>query len=162
MCPEWTANCLHSIGLYSASKGVRRLCKPFKTQISINGGWAPDRYRKSEIALLVTLLAGPVNWLGYTIVLNAMLYERRLNLMRFVWTILCIPLQALAWITLDFSTQFAILGPLYFYGIVLMGSPFVYELYRRQESRLFHSEAGAPVSCHTRSISEGLLEGSWE
>jgi hypothetical protein len=56
--------------------------------------------------------------------------------------------------------NFALLGSPYFYGIVLIGAPLFYELYQKQESRLVLSEAEAPVSCHSRSFSEEVLEGS--
>lgn len=92
----------------------------------------PGIYSTSEIALVVSLLAGPVSWLGYTVVLIPMLYERKLNsLMRIGWVILCIPLFVLAWTAMGSPMQFALMGAPYFYGLVLIGAPLIYDLCRK-------------------------------
>lgn len=124
---------------------------------------APDVYRTSEIALIVSLLAGPVSWTGYTVVLIPMLYERQLNaLMRIGWIILCIPLHVLAWIALSSPAQFAIAGSPYFYGLVLIGASLTYELYQKQQERLVLSPVEAPVPCRSVPLNEAALEASWE
>src|SRR5690348_14324591 len=98
---------------------------------------APDVYRISGIALIVSLLAGPVSWAGYTVVLIPMLYERQLDaFMRIGWIILCIPLHVLPWIAMASPAQFALAGSPYFYGLVLIGAPLIYELYQNREERL--------------------------
>jgi alpha-1,2-mannosyltransferase len=123
----------------------------------------PDIYRASEIALIISLLAGPVSWVGYTVVLIPMLYERQLSsVMRISWIILCIPSFALYWIALNSPLQFALLGSPYFYGIVLIGASLFYELYRNQEDRLVPSEAKVPVAGHSALLTEPVMEMSWK
>lgn len=124
---------------------------------------APDIYRTSEIALIISLLAGPVSWAGYTVVLIPMLYERRLDaLMRIGWIILCIPLHVLPWIALTSPTRFALAGSPYFYGIVLIGASLFYELYQNEENRLVPSETKVSVTSHSAVLTEPVLEMSWK
>lgn len=98
---------------------------------------APDVFRTSEIALVASILAGPVSWAGYTVVLIPMLYERRMNaLTRIGWIILCIPLAAVFWAAGGSVLSFKLLGAPYFYGLVLIGTSLIHELYGKQEERL--------------------------
>jgi alpha-1,2-mannosyltransferase len=107
---------------------------------------APNVYKTSEIALVATLLVGPISWVGYTIMLIPMLYERRLNaLMRIGWVLLCIPLFVVSWIVQGTRTALVLMGSPYFYGIILIGMTLMYELCREQTSTQTPSRAALPV-----------------
>ena len=104
---------------------------------------APDTLRTSGVALIVTLLVGPISWVGYTVVLVPMLYERQLNaLMRIGWVILCIPMVVLYYISTSSSLLFILMGSPYFYGIVLIGATIVHEVYQEREEEPNHPEGG--------------------
>lgn len=119
------------------------------------------QYRTSEVALIVSLLAGAVSWVGYTVGLNPMLYERQLNsLTRIGWIILCIPSFVLYWIAMNSPTRFALPGSLYFYGIVLIGASLFYELYQNQENRLVPSGAKVTMAGHSAPLTEPVMEMS--
>ena len=52
----------------------------------------PDALYTSEIGILAALLAGPISWLGYTIILVPVMYGRAMNtVMRIGCVLLCIP-----------------------------------------------------------------------
>lgn len=93
--------------------------------------WAPEARRTSELALIASLLAGPVTWIGYTVVLIPVLYERQLNsLMRIGWVLLCIPVFVASWMSQLSRAHFVLFASPYFYAITLIGIPFMYETYR--------------------------------
>lgn len=132
---------------------------------------SPEVFRTSEIALVVSLLAGPLTWLGYTIVLIPMLYERRLNtLIRVGWVILCIPMPVLAWIAVGSRAQIAIMGAPYFYSLVLIGTALLWELYsgpvpertlsNMKLATLSASETSAPTACNYGAFNWRALFGS--
>lgn len=94
---------------------------------------APGVFRTSEIALVVALLAGPISWPGYTLLLIPALYGRRLSApIRVGWVLLCTPLSAVLMIGRSRPLYFVLFGSPYFYGIALVGSAFIYELYRER------------------------------
>lgn len=116
---------------------------------------APGVYATSEVALVASLLAGPISWLGYTIVLIPILYEKKLDsLTRVGWVILCIPSLGLALIALKSPAQYVLLGAPYFYGLVLIGGPVICELFGEQSKseRLPKEELSMP----TRSLESCL------
>ena len=130
--------------------GTRGLGKPASMALSTN------RRRK-----LVS--AGPISWAGYTVILIPMPFERHLNtFMRIGWSMLCIPSFVLYWIALGSPTQFTLLGSPYFYGLILIGAPVIYELYQSQEKGMVPSEAKATVSNHPALLSETPTEVSWK
>jgi hypothetical protein len=52
----------------------------------------PDALYTSEIGILAALLAGPISWLGYTVVLVPVMYGKKMDtLMRIGCVLLCIP-----------------------------------------------------------------------
>ena len=96
---------------------------------------------------MAILLVGPVSWVGYTVVLIPMLYERRLNsLMRIGWVILSIPFFTVAWISETSFIHFVLLGSPYFYGLVLIAATLVRELYQEHPASRTFQEAEVPAS----------------
>ena len=121
----------------------------------------PDVFRTSEVALVVSVLAGPVSWVGYTVVFIPMLYEKRLNsLMRVGWVLLCIPFPTVIWTALISPMHFALMGSPYFYGIALIGITLIYDLYREQTNRQTLSKAELSVpDIPARLEAGGLVVG---
>jgi Glycosyltransferase family 87 len=108
---------------------------------------APEICKTSEVALVASLLAGPVSWVGYTVVLIPMLYEKRLNsLMRVGWVLLCIPLFLVIGTADSSPVHYVLMGSPYFYGIALIATPLIYDLYRAQTNRQTLSKAELSVS----------------
>ncbi len=108
---------------------------------------APDVFRVSEVALVATLLVGPISWVGYTVVLIPMLYERRLNaLMRIGWVVLCIPFFTVPRIAESSTMHFMILGSPYFYGLALIAAALMRELYQEHPASRTFQEAKVPAS----------------
>lgn len=96
-------------------------------------------------------------------VLIPMLYQRQLNAVkRMGWIILRILSFVLYWIALNFPTESALLGSLYFYGIALIGGLLFYDLYLKQEKRLVPSGAEMAVPGQSVLSSSAPLEVSWK
>ena len=106
----------------------------------------PEPLFNSEIGILATLFAGPISWLGYSILLLPVLYGKSMDkLTRIGCVLLCIPI----WVAIPWATttrlMYIFLWAPHFYGLALIAFSAVRTGAYREE----FASAPARLGCET-------------
>jgi hypothetical protein len=104
----------------------------------------PESLYASEIGILASLFAGPISWLGYTILLIPAIYGRSMDtLTRVGCVLLCIPWWVAATMALNSRIAYVLFSAPSFYGLTLIAISAVYRgVYAKSECRACPPAAG--------------------